>query len=68
MKSDPETAGFMDRTSIWFGPSTTIAVVPIRRGTRVFHTATAETNYGQGDNGWQGLTSSTRETRILQMV
>jgi salicylate hydroxylase len=37
VRSDRETSVFMDQIGIWLGPFTTLAVVPVRRGTRIFY-------------------------------
>ncbi len=34
VRSDPETSVFMDQIGLWVGPSTTLAIVPFRRGAR----------------------------------
>jgi hypothetical protein len=34
IRSDPQTSGCMDGIDLWFGPNTTIAACPIRRGNK----------------------------------
>ena len=37
LRLDPETSMFMDQIALWCGPSTTLAVMPVRQGTRDPH-------------------------------
>lgn len=37
MRSDPETSILMDQIGLWCGPFTTLAAMPVVRGTRIFH-------------------------------
>ena len=37
VRSNPETSIFMDQIGLWIGPSTTLAIVPVRQGMSTFH-------------------------------
>ena len=67
VRSDPETSIFMDQIGLWIGPSTTLAIVPVRRGTSTFHILCYKNSFlYQETNGSWGLTVVMRETKIQQ--
>jgi salicylate hydroxylase len=60
VKSDPETSIFMDQIGLWCGPSTTLAIMPVRRGTRIFYSCAVQfsgptLNFSLGDEWFLGL-------------
>lgn len=67
VRSNPETSIFMDQIGLWIGPSTTLAIVPVRRGTSTFHILCCKSSFlYQETNGSWGLTVVMRETKIQQ--
>lgn len=35
VRTNPQTSGCMDGVDLWFGPKTTLAALPVRRGNRL---------------------------------